>query len=89
MSYAFYFINNNFKETCEALFLHYTSQSTAADCSVHLTESKTGSHSLSLDGTHTQGLNDCIWIRESLLATASDDGNVVLWDVETVNCLLD
>ena len=56
----------------------------AADSTAQILESKTGLKKTLLEGEHSLGLNDCCWVDERLLVTASDDNSLVLWDIEVV-----
>ncbi|RYY89170.1 hypothetical protein EON63_01215 [archaeon] len=38
-----------------------------------------------IDSEHGGGLNDSVWLTNSHLVTACDDGMVRVWDVETVS----
>ena len=56
----------------------------AADSTAQILEPKTGLKKTTLEGEHNLGLNDCCWVDERLLVTASDDNSLVLWDIEMV-----
>jgi WD40 repeat protein len=56
----------------------------AADSTAQILEPKTGLKKTTLEGEHSLGLNDCCWVDERLLVTASDDNSLVLWDIEMV-----
>ena len=56
----------------------------AADSTAQILEQKTGVRIATLEGEHSLGLNDCCWVDERLLVTASDDNSLVLWDIEMV-----
>jgi WD40 repeat protein len=60
----------------------------AADGSALILDSNTGEKKITLEGEHCLGLNDCCWVDNRLLATASDDNSIVLWDVEMVKHLI-
>ena len=55
---------------------------TAADRKFSLVSAATGEVLRLFDGGHTSGLNDCCWMSDRLIATASDDHTVRVWDIE-------
>ena len=56
----------------------------AADSTAQILVQKTGVRIATLEGEHSLGLNDCCWVDDRLLVTASDDNSLVLWDIEMV-----
>jgi COMPASS component SWD3 len=58
----------------------------AADKLIKLWDSRTGEFLYNFEG-HTKGISDVAWSSSSdLLASASDDKTVRLWNVNTVKC---
>jgi hypothetical protein len=63
---------------------HYSGKfiaTASADKKAKITSTKSGEVVQTLT-EHTLGLNDCVWIGASHLATGSDDKLIKLWDVE-------
>jgi WD40 repeat protein len=57
----------------------------ASDQTCSILNSRTFQRVSILNGKHAEGLNDVEWFHHSgYLATASDDKNIIIWDVETV-----
>ena len=54
----------------------------AADKNCHIYNTNTGDLINNLEG-HSIGLNDCCFIDNNIIATASDDKTVKVWDIET------
>ena len=57
----------------------------AADKSSRIIKSDCSGSVAVLDTEHALGLNDCAWINNNFVVTASDDETVRLWDLEYVS----
>lgn len=53
-----------------------------ADKRCLIVDPRTGNTLTTLEGEHALGLNDCAWLCEGFVVTASDDKTVRVWDVE-------
>jgi COMPASS component SWD3 len=59
--------------------------SASADKSIHVYDTQKQQRVSVLDGEHSQGLNDVVWLEGStgsMIASASDDRTVKIWDLE-------
>jgi hypothetical protein len=67
---------------------YYTFDSLAADEKVHIYNTSSGDLMTVLEGEHTRGINDIVWINETLIATGSDDQTVKVWDIVKVTAYI-
>lgn len=54
-----------------------------ADKAANIYNASTGILVNTLDNAHTLGLNDCYWVDNNTLITASDDKSIKVWDITT------
>mmetsp|Transcript_16766 Transcript_16766/g.25191 ORF Transcript_16766/g.25191 Transcript_16766/m.25191 type:complete len:358 (-) Transcript_16766:113-1186(-) len=56
--------------------------SASADQTCGICDVNNGKNVATLNGRHTEGLNDVEWLSNRYIATASDDKNIIVWDIE-------
>lgn len=56
----------------------------AADKKVCIFDSSSGSQVATLEGEHSLGVNDCVWVTDNIIGSGSDDQTIKMWDIEKV-----